>query len=195
MRVAPKRNTDQWNADDFAVASRVFTIAGVRDGTKEGPYDIDLLEGEGKCWRPPNTVIQLLNDVWGTEDSDDFIGRRVELYRDPTVKFGRDVPGGIRLRAVSHIAQATTVLIQTTRGKREKFTVQPLPTAAPQPTDTSGRDWVAELKLAGDHLDAIKALGIAARTAHASTPIIDAIMAEYRRVEAAGVAAESGAEG
>ncbi|RZU64908.1 hypothetical protein EV379_1219 [Microterricola gilva] len=192
MRVAPKRNTDQWNADDFAVGSRVFTIAGVRDGTKEGPYDIDLVEGEGKCWRPPNTVIQLLNDVWGTEDSDDFIGRRVELYRDPSVKFGREVPGGIRVRAVSHIKEATTVVVQTTRGKRDKFTVQPLPTAPTQPTDTSGRDWAAELKLAGDDIDAVASLGKAASGAHAAGDVIAAMKRKWGELNKA---AESGAEG
>lgn len=148
MKVVPKRNTDQWNADDFAVGSRVFTIAGVREGTKEGPYDIDLVEGEGKCWRPPNTVIQLLNDVWGTEESDDFIGRRVELYRDATVKVGRDVKGGIRVRAVSHITAPVESLIQVTRGRRELFRVLPLPDvpARTQP----------DLK---PHLDAIKDAG------------------------------------
>jgi len=192
MKVAPKRNTDQWNADDFAVGSRVFTIAGVREGTKEGPYDIDLVEGEGKCWRPPNTVIQLLNDVWGTEDSDDFIGRRVELYRDATVKFGRDVPGGVRLRAVSHIAQATTVLIQTTRGKREKFTVQPLPTAAPQPTDTSKRDWLAELDLAGDDIDAVVSLGKAAGEAHAASDVVAAMKRKWGELNKASESAPEG---
>ena len=129
--ITVERRSDQWNADDFALGSRIFTIAGVRHGKAEAKYDIDLVEGEGRCWRPPNTVLQLLLEVWGTKNAADWVGRRVELYRDAEVSMGREKVGGIRVRAVSHIDRPTSALIQVSRGKRKTFTVQPLPDTAP----------------------------------------------------------------
>lgn len=134
--ITVERRSDQWNADDFALGSRVFTIAGVRVGKAEAKYDIDLVEGEGRCWRPPNTVLQLLLEAWGTNRTSEWIGRRVELFRDPEVSMGRDKVGGVRVRAVSHIDAPKSALIQVTRGKRRTFVVQPLPDAAPAPQAT-----------------------------------------------------------
>ena len=61
-------------------------------------------------------------------------GRRLTLYREPTIKFGGQTVGGIRISAMSHIDGPQEVLVQVTRGKREKFRVDPLPDApAPDP--------------------------------------------------------------
>jgi hypothetical protein len=48
------------------------------------------------------------------------------LYREPSIKFGGQTVGGIRISHMSHIDGPVDVLAQVTRGKREKFTVQPL---------------------------------------------------------------------
>jgi hypothetical protein len=49
------------------------------------------------------------------------------LYRDPTIKFGGAAVGGIRISHMSHISKRIEEKFQTTRGKRETFTVNPLP--------------------------------------------------------------------
>ena len=190
-------NSAQLNAVDLIGSPRTVTIAEVRIVKSEikQPVHIVLAEfGPGRLWKPPATVRRIIAGAWGT-DSSQYIGRRITLVFDANVYYAGKKQGGIRPIAMSHIDEPFEVDLSEKRGELKKFVIQPLPTAAPQPTDTSGRKWLAELKLAGDHLDAIKALGIAARTAHASAPIIDAIMTEYRRVEAAGATAESGAEG
>ncbi|MET0994077.1 MAG: hypothetical protein ABWY20_08330 [Mycobacterium sp.] len=134
MKITINIRSDQWNAEDFLDSPRIFTIAGIREGKAEAPYDIDLVEGEGKCWRPPLTVLKLLKFVWETDEAEDWVGRRVQLYRDPEVSFGRDKTGGIRVSAVSHIDSPKSVNLTSTRGKRAKHTVTPLPVvAAPTP--------------------------------------------------------------
>lgn len=134
MKIEVKVRSDQWNSDDFLGGPRTFTIAGARKGTAEGPYDIDLVEGEGRCWRPPNSVISALILAWGTDEASEWVGRRVTLYRDPTVRFGNDTPGGIRVSHASHLDVPATVRVTTSRGHKSPVTIRPLAEPA-TPTD------------------------------------------------------------
>jgi hypothetical protein len=43
--------------------------------------------------------IQLCEKIFGSDDTDEWIGRRVVLYVDPTISFQGKVTGGIRVRA------------------------------------------------------------------------------------------------
>lgn len=125
MKISAEPRSDQWNADDFLGGARTFTIAGVKDGAAEQKYDI-ALEGESRAWRPPLTMIRVLLKAWG-EESDAWIGRRVTLYQDANVRFGKEAVGGIRISHLSHIGdKPLNVKVTTTRGKRETVTVQPL---------------------------------------------------------------------
>jgi len=133
LKITAEPRSDQWNADDFLGGPRTFTVAGVKDGAAEQKYDI-ALEGEARAWRPPLTMIRVLITAWGDE-SEAWTGRRVTLYQDPSVRFGRDVIGGIRISHLSHIAKPLNIKVTTTRGKRETVTVQPLPDAPKQATD------------------------------------------------------------
>jgi hypothetical protein len=168
LKITAEPRSDQWNADDFLSGPRTFTIAGAKDGTAEQKYDIKL-EGEARSWRPPLTMIRVLMKAWGDE-SDVWVGRRVTLFQDPTVKFGRDVLGGIRISHLSHIDGVLNVKVTTTRGKRETVTVQPL-------TEAPKRDFLAEAELAGGDVDSLRALYGAAQQAHASTEVLEGIRA------------------
>lgn len=139
MKITAEPRSDQWNADDFTGGPRTFTVAGVKDGAAEQKYDIELVEGEGRAWRPPLGMLRVLMVLWGDE-ADAWIGRRVTLFKDATVRFGKDVPGGIRISHMSHIGNKPVhVPITVARGQRRTFTVQPLPDAAPalKPADLS----------------------------------------------------------
>jgi len=130
MKITAEPRSDQWNADDFTGGPRTFTIAGVKEGAAEQKYDIQL-EGEARAWRPPLTMLRVLIAAWG-DDSNVWTGRRVTLFQDPTVRFGGDVLGGIRISHLSHIDQPLRIKVTTTRGKRAPVTVQPLK-EAPKP--------------------------------------------------------------
>ena len=124
MKITAEPRSDQWNADDFVGGPRTFTIAGVKEGAAEQKYDIQL-EGEDRVWRPPLTMLRVLLAVWGDESAD-WVGRRVQLFQDPSVSFGRDAVGGIRIAAMSHLDAPRNMKLTTTRGKRATYTVQPL---------------------------------------------------------------------
>lgn len=140
MDIANAPRSDQWNADDLVSGPITVTIREVVKGKAEQPYDFLLVESD-RCWRPGVTMRRLMAGAWGTNDGDVYPGRRVTLYRDPEVSFGKDKTGGIRISHLSHITERYQTKLQTTRGKREMFTVEPLadaPTqqAAPSPAAT-----------------------------------------------------------
>lgn len=45
------------------------------------------------------TNIQLCERVFGSDDTDHWVGKKIVLYVDPTVSYGGKVTGGIRVRA------------------------------------------------------------------------------------------------
>ncbi len=46
-----------------------------------------------------STNIQLCAKICGSEDTDDWAGKRIVLYTDPNVSYGGKLIGGIRVRA------------------------------------------------------------------------------------------------
>lgn len=131
--LAPR--SDQINADDLVAGPQTFTIREVVGGKAEQPFDFLLVETD-RAFRPAVTMRRLIAAAWGT-NGDAYVGRRLTVYRDPTIRFGKDVVGGIRISHMSHIDKRVEVKLQVTRGKREMFAVDPLPAAAPAPTLTA----------------------------------------------------------
>lgn len=128
--VAPK--TDQLNADDlFAGKTIDLTITGVREtGAKEQPIAISYDGDNGKPWKPSLGMRRVLLEIWGQEagaESDKFYrGRRVRLFRDPDVKFGKDTVGGIRISHASDIRGDVKIALTVAKGRRVEFVVHPL---------------------------------------------------------------------
>jgi len=153
MRVTAPARSDQINADDFIGGPRTFTLGEVHPGKAEQLYDIDLVELPGKVWRPPLTVLRLLIAAWGDEASD-WAGRRVTLFRDESVSFGKDAIGGIRISHMSHLPDEKPfkTKVQTSRGKRTPMSVEPLIEEATTPEPTA--EQVAEC----NDVDALRAM-------------------------------------
>lgn len=174
MKITAEPRSDQWNAEDFLQGPRVFEISSVNNGAAEQKYDIGLM-GENRVWRPPLTMLRVLLSAWGDE-SDTWVGRRVQLFHDPNVRFGKEAVGGIRIAALSHIDKPLNLKLTATRGKRVTVTVQPLPDApkqAPQPA----RDFLAEAEQANGDPDLLRALWKAAKSAGEPQPHLDTIRA------------------
>lgn len=123
---APK--SDQQNYDDYTAGPKTVTVTEVRAGTVEQPVEIHLHEFPGRPFKPSKTARRVLVAAWGAEASE-YVGRRMTLYGDPTVKFGGATVGGIRISHLSHIDKPLTLSLTTTRGKRAPVTIQPLPDA------------------------------------------------------------------
>ena len=171
MKITAEPRSDQWNAEDFIQGPRTFTIAGARDGAAEQKYDI-VLEGSDRVWRPPVTVLRILLAAWGDE-AEQWVGHRVTLFRDESIRFGKDQPGGIRVSHLSHIDKPLRINLSEKRGTRKLHTIQPL----------IERDWTAELALAADNIDAILTLGKAASEANADPAVVGKIRARYAEMK------------
>jgi len=161
--IIPK--SDQLNADDLMVTPVTVTIKDVQQGTLEQPVNVNLVEYPGRAYRPSKSMRRVMVAAWGP-DTTTYAGHRMTLFRNPEIKFGADKVGGIEISHLSHIDAPLTVALTATRGKRKNFTVQPM----------VDRDWAAELTLAGTNIDAVIALGKAARAAHAPETTIKAIL-------------------
>jgi len=126
--LAPK--SDQLDAIDLAVSGpQTFTIKGVSKGSPDQPVNI-ALEEFPRVWRPGKSMRRVLAAAWGV-DASKYVGRKVRLYCDPTVRFGGEAVGGTRIEALSHIDKPLAVPLIITRGKSAVFTVQPLKESAP----------------------------------------------------------------
>lgn len=121
--------SDQINSDDLIQGPMTVTVREVINGKAESPFDFMLVETD-RAYRPSKTMRRLIVAAWGPEAST-YTGRRLTLYREPSIKFGGQTVGGIRVSAMSHIDQRVEVMLQTSRGKREKFVVDPLPELTP----------------------------------------------------------------
>lgn len=121
--IAPK--SDQLNAEDLLTGPRTFTIAEVKRGTAEQPIDVHLVEFPGRPFKPSKTVRRIMVGAWGP-DASTYVGKRMTLYRDATVRFGGQDVGGIRVSHMSDLKKPLTIALTVTRGKRAPFVVQPL---------------------------------------------------------------------
>ena len=176
MRITAEPRSDQINYEDFLAGPRVFTIGGVRVGTAEQKYDIQLQE-EQRVWRPPLTVLRTLIACWG-DDAAVWQGRQVELYGDPSIRFGKDAVGGIRIKALSHLDEPKTVTVTVARGKRQKITIQPLQVTPPV-------DWQALLQDAQGDRDKLLALHTRATSEKAPQDVIAAIIEAGKQAQPA----------
>ena len=133
--IAPR--SDQVNADDLIAGPITYTVREVVNGKAEQPFDFLLVETD-RAYRPSKTMRRVIVAAWGP-DASKYAGRRLTLYREPSIKFGGQTVGGIRISAMSHIDKRVEVLAQVTRGKREKFSVEPLP--EPSRVDQLRAEW------------------------------------------------------
>ena len=143
---AAEPRSDQQNYDDYIAGPRVVTIAAVKSGSAEQPVELHLVEHPGKPYKPGKSMVRVLMAAWG-KDASQFVGRRMRLYGDPTIKFGKAEVGGIRISHLSHLPGPQRINLTVTRGKREPFEVLPLEVSAPDgwEADVAACDSVAEL--------------------------------------------------
>jgi hypothetical protein len=160
--------SDQVNADDLIGGPATYTIREVRTGAAEQPFDFMLVETD-RAYRPSKTMRRLIVAAWGP-DANQYTGRRLTLYRDPSIKFGGATVGGIRISHMSDLKGNKPVeeKFQTTRGKRETFRVDPLPTLSR----------VDQLRAEWKHADADRKKAIEAEVAALTTPDADLQQAE-----------------
>lgn len=133
--------SDQLDNVDLILGPQDFTITGVSRGSDEQPLSISLAEFP-RPWRPGLTMRRLLALIWG-KDASVYVGRRIRLYRDDAVSFGKDKTGGTRISHASHLDKRVTVALPTSKGKFGSYVVEPLTEAAPAPTEPTAEQVAA----------------------------------------------------
>lgn len=145
--------SDQLNFDDVQTHPMTITVESVKQGPPDQPVELHNVEHPGRPYKPGKSMRRVLIAAWGT-DASVYVGRRITLYGDPTIRFGKEAVGGIRISHLSHITEPLTVALTVTRGKRAPFTVQPL---APEFDESVVVDVLAEITNA-DSLPELKAV-------------------------------------
>ena len=146
--IQPK--SDQLNADSLITGPLTITVTSVTvNADSEQPVSIAWEGGDKTPYKPSKSMRRVIATVWGV-NSQEYIGKSLTLYRDPTVRFGGQEVGGIKISHMTGLQSPQKLALTATRGKKELHTVQPLT----MPTE---RDYEAEGRAAANGgVDALK---------------------------------------
>lgn len=122
--IVPK--SDQLNADDLIGRNLTITIADVSftPGTEQ-PVSLHFEGDGGKPYKACKSMRRVLVQVWGA-DAKAYKGKSMTIYRDPSVLWGGQQVGGIRISHMSGITEPVTMALTATKQSRKPFTVKPL---------------------------------------------------------------------
>jgi hypothetical protein len=119
-------NSQQLNADDLIGTKKTITVTKVTRGdSPEQPVSIHYEGDDGRPYKPCKSMRRVLIHCWG-DDGHAWVGKSMQLYCDPEVKFGGVKVGGIRIRALSGIDGAQQLSLTVTRSKRQPYRVDVL---------------------------------------------------------------------
>jgi hypothetical protein len=147
MRPTITPKSDQLNADDLIAGPRTVTITGVKaaPGNAEQPVAVYFEGDDGKPYMPCKSMRRVMVAIWGP-DANQYAGRAMTLFRDPSVTWGGMEVGGIRISHMSHMDAPVVLALTATKKARKPYQVRPLVVAArsevapqEQPTQPKGR--------------------------------------------------------
>lgn len=177
--------SDQVNADDLIGGPMTIKIREVKILPSDQPVNI-YFDGSEKAFRPCKSMCRVLVSLWGS-DSKQYIGKRLRLYRDPSITWAGVQVGGIRISHASHIDGPQTIMISEKRGKRSPIKVLPLidepkpqPQPQPQPkNDDRAAQWAREFIAKVDACDTAEAL---ATLIQANRSALEKLEAEHKPI-------------
>lgn len=155
--LAPK--SDQMDAVDLLGGPMTFTIVEVTKGASdEQPIQVRLAEF-ARPWRPSKGMRRVLAACW-TPHANEWTGRRLTLFCDPTVRFGGAEVGGIRISHMSDLTGPKKVPLLITKGKSAMYTVAPLKEEAPRGLSPAQSQRIAALLRQNDLNDKATVLAL-----------------------------------
>lgn len=109
--------SDQLNAEQLLTGPMTVTVTDVTVKVGEQPVSVHYEGEEGRPYKPCKSMLRVLCLAW-TENGNEWRGKSMTLYNDPTVRFGGDEVGGIRISHMSDIPDDIEVRLTKTRGKK-----------------------------------------------------------------------------
>lgn len=140
--IAPK--SDQLNAEDLRTGPRTFTIENVTKGSAEQPFNFHLAEIPGRPYRPSKSMRRIMVAAWG-KDPLAYIGRKLTLYRNPEITFGKTKVGGIEISHMAGVENAKKIVLPVSKGRYQTFVIEPLTAPAVNAEPTISPDQWNEL--------------------------------------------------
>ena len=124
-----KPKSDQLNADDLIGGKRVIRIRKVKI-TKTGKQDGTIwFDGDdNKPWKPCVTMGRIMRGAWGLPEN--WIGKYVEIYRDPEAIYAGKKVGGIRISGLSDIDSDYETSVTVSRSVRNTVRIKKITVAA-----------------------------------------------------------------
>jgi hypothetical protein len=111
--------SDQLNAVDLVGGPITVEVKSVKPtGDKDQPATIGI--GDRQPYKPCKSMRRVLIACWGA-DPNVWIGRQMTLFCDPSVKWGGESVGGIRISHLSHLL-TPIVEVQLNESKHRKIT-------------------------------------------------------------------------
>ena len=172
--------SDQVNADDLIGGPMTIRIRDVKILPSDQPVNV-YFDGSEKAYRPCKSMCRVLVSLWGS-DSKQYIGKRLTLYRDPSVTWAGVQIGGIRISHASHIDGPQTIMISEKRGKRSPIKIIPLIDEQPkQPAKPSEKaaTWAQGFV---ERVDACETLESLATLIMDNQKAIDRLDSEYNEI-------------
>jgi hypothetical protein len=133
VSAAIKPKSDQLNADDLVGGPITVTITSAHVlNTKEQPITLGL-SGGYLPYKPCKGMARALAQIW-SKYADEWVGRSLTLYRDPSVTWAGVAVGGIRISHASHIDSDIVVAVTIAKSKRTPMKIKRLSVQQPAPS-------------------------------------------------------------
>lgn len=174
--IIPK--SDQLNTDQLLGGPLIITVTDVRAGGGEDqPVSIYYEADEARPYKPCKTMRKVLIHAWGP-NGHNWVGKSMELYAEPSVKFGGELVGGIRISRLTDIPAQINVSLTATKGRKTMHEIAPLKMS------NALTEVLAEINAATDG-EGLRRARVKARSALTNKADLDSAFSAYtKRVEA-----------
>ena len=122
VRDAMKAKSDQLNYVDIGSGELLIEVENAVISSSDNGVRVSVYYAgcNNRPYKPSKGMVRLISAAWG-EETDDWIGKQMLLYGDPTVRWAGEEVGGIRIKGFSHIKkEGITEFVALSRGKRRK---------------------------------------------------------------------------
>ena len=125
MSLTVAAKSDQLTADSLLGRTLTIRITRVTGCDDDQPIAIHFEGDEGKPYKPCKIMRRVIIQIWDRY-ADAYVGKSMTLYRDPKVRFGAMVVGGIRISHMSGITEPVTLAVMESKKVMKPFVVKPL---------------------------------------------------------------------